>query len=153
MELIRTQPAGPKAYHLYATIRDTYRRELSEPTFAVYEALTYYVDPKTLTGAIPLKLLAQTVRSHPSTVSRHLHKLWQFGLITITPQWDAFECVRDVNMYTLDTRPLRAVPLRRLRPAATTGVERRRSAQRCAILRFRGLTRHRMKEKVAAQSS
>ena len=72
MTQIRTQPAGPKAFHLYATVRDTYRQELGERTFAVYQALTYYVDPKTLQGAIPLKLLAQTIQSHPTTISRHL---------------------------------------------------------------------------------
>src|SRR5713101_5202967 len=120
MKQIRTQPAGPKAFHLYATVRDAYRQELGERTFAVYEALTYYVDPKTLQGAIPLKLLAQTIQSRPSTISRHLHKLGQLGLVTITPQWDAFECVRDVNVYCLNALPLRAVLLRRPRMAAAT---------------------------------
>src|SRR2546426_11838537 len=128
MQQLRTQPAGPKAFHLYATVRDAYRQELGERTFAVYAALTYYVDPKTLRGAIPLKLLAQTIHSHPSTISRHLHKLGQLGLVTITPQWDAFECVREVNVYRLDTWPLRAMSLRRLCPAAAT------------VWRFPGLT-------------
>jgi len=153
MAQIRTQPAGPKAFHLYATVRDDYRQEIGERTFAVYEALTYYVDPKTLQGAIPLKLLAQTVQSHPSTVSRYLHRLWQLGLITITPQWDAFECVRDANVYTLDTLPLRAGPLRRPRMAATTGSEHRRLVQRRTVLRFPGLTPYRSQEKVPARLS
>jgi hypothetical protein len=153
MEQIRTQPAGPKAFHLYASVRDTYRQEIGEPAFAVYEALTYYVDPKTLKGAISLKLLAQTVQIHPSTVSRRLHRLWHLGLITITPQWDAFECVREVNVYALDTWPLTAMPLRRLRMTATTGPERRQPAHNCTILRFRSLTHYRPREKVPAQLS
>ena len=134
MEPIRTQPAGPKAFHLYASVRDTYRQDIGERAFAVYEALTYYVDPKTLKGAISLKLLAQTVQSHPSTVSRYLHRLWQLGLITITPQWDAFECVREVNVYTLDTLPLRAGPLRRPRVAVTADAEHQRPVQRYTAL-------------------
>jgi len=40
MQQLRTQPAGPKAFHLYATVRDAYRQELGERTFAVYAALT-----------------------------------------------------------------------------------------------------------------
>lgn len=143
MQQLRTQPAGPKAFLLYASVRDTYRQELGERTFAVYEALTYYIDSKTLRGAIPLKLLAQTIRSHPATISRHLHKLWQLGLITITPQWDAFGCVRDVNVYSLGALPLRAMPLRRPRMASTTVPARQRSGERCIVLRFPGLTRHR----------
>jgi hypothetical protein len=140
MQQICTQPAGPKAFRLYATVRDTYRQDLGKRTFAVYEALTYYVDPKTLQGAIPLKLLAQTIHSHPSTVSRHLHKLGQLGLITITPQWDAFECVRDVNVYSLDSLPLRALPLQRPRVASATVSARRRPRHRCAVLPFPDLT-------------
>ena len=145
MQQIRTQPAGPKAFHLYATVRDTYRQELGEHTFAVYAALTYYVDPKTLQGAIPLKLLAQTIHSNPTTISRHLHKLWQLGLITITPQWDAFECVRDANVYSLDALPLRAMPLRRPRIAAATVPARRQPGHRCIVLPFPGLTHNRPK--------
>jgi DNA-binding transcriptional ArsR family regulator len=140
MQQVCTQPAGPKAFRLYATVRDTYRQDLGKRTFAVYEALTYYVDPKTLQGAIPLKLLAQTIPSHPSTVSRHLHKLEQLGLITITPQWDAFECVRDVNVYSLDAWPLKALPLRRPRLAAATVPKRRQAGQRCTVLHFPGPT-------------
>lgn len=140
MQQIRTQSAGPKAFHLYATVRDTYRQELGERTFAVYEALTYYVDPKTLQGAIPLKLLAQTVHSHPTTISRHLHKLGQLGLITITPQWDAFGCVREVNVYNLD-----AVPFRRLRMATTMVPARRQSGHHCTVLPFPGLRHNRPK--------
>src|SRR5215471_21255198 len=113
MQQVCTQPAGPKAFRLYATVRDTYRQDLGKRTFAVYEALTYYVDPKTLQGAIPLKLLAQTIHSHPTTISRHLHKLGRLGLVTITPQWDTFGCVRDVNVYSLDALPLRAMPRQR----------------------------------------
>src|SRR5215831_11533484 len=145
MQQIRSQPAGPKAFHLYATVRDTYRQELGKRTFAVYEALTYYVHPKTLQGAIPLKLLAQTIHSHPTTISRHLSKLGQFGLITITPQWDAFGCVRDVNVYRLDTWPLRSIPYRRLRMAAATVPARRQCRQRCIVLPFPGLMHHRPK--------
>jgi len=145
MRQIRTQPAGPKAFHQYATVRDTYRQELGERTFAVYEALTYYVDPKTLQGAIPLKLLAQTTHSHPTTISRHLHKLGQLGLITITPQWDAFGCVRDVNVYRLDAWPRRAMPLQRPRLAAATVPERRQPGQPCTVLPFPGLTPKRPK--------
>ena len=145
MQQIRTQPAGPKAFHLYATVRDTYRQELGERTFAVYEALTYYVDPKTLRGAIPLKLLAQTTHSHPTTISRHLHKLGQLGLITITPQWDAFGCVREANVYNLD-----AVPFRRLRMATAMVPARRQPGHHCTVLPFPGLTHHR--PQVSAQS-
>ena len=140
MQQIRTQSAGPKAFHLYASVRDTYRQELGERTFAVYAALTYYVDPKTLQGAIPLKLLAQTIHSHPTTISRHLHKLGQLGLVTITPQWDTFGCVRDVNVYSLDALPLRAMPRQRTRMASATVPARRRPGHRCAILPFPDLT-------------
>ena len=63
MQHVRTQPAGPKAFRLYSMVRDTYRQEVGERAFSVYEALTYYVHPKTLEGTIPLKLLAETVRS------------------------------------------------------------------------------------------
>ena len=145
MQQIRTQPAGPKAFQLYATVRDTYRQELGERTFAVYEALTYYVHPKTLQGAIPLKLLARTIHSHPTTISRHLYKLGQLGLITITPQWDAFGCVRDANVYRLDAWPLRAMPFRRLRMAVATVPVRRQSGQRCTVLPFPGLMHQRPK--------
>ena len=140
MTQIRTQPAGPKAFHLYASVRDTYRQALGERTFAVYEALTYYVHPKTLQGAIPLKLLAQTIQSRPSTISRHLHKLGQLGLITITPQWDAFGCVRVANVYRLGALPLSALPLRRPRLASATVLARRRSGHHCTVLPFPGLT-------------
>jgi len=150
MQQIRTQPAGPKAFHLYDTVREAYRQELGERTFAVYEALTYYVDPKTLRGAISLKLLAQTIHSHPTTISRHLHKLGQCGLVTITPQWDAFGCVRDVNVYSLDVVPLRAVPFRRLRMATTTVPARRQPGHHCTVLPFPGLTHKR--PQVSAQS-
>jgi hypothetical protein len=136
MQQIRTQPAGPKAFRLYATVRDTYRQELGEYTFAVYEALTYYVDPKTLQGAIPLKLLAQTIQSHPSTASRHLRKLEQLGLITITPQRDAFGYIRDVNVYGLDVWSLSAMLLRRPRPTAARVPECRRPGRRGTVLRF-----------------
>lgn len=139
MQQLRTQPAGPKAFHLYASVRDTYRQDLGERTFAVYEALTYYVDPKTLQAAIPLKLLAQTIHSHPTTISRHLHKLGQLGLITITPQWDAFGCVRDANVYSLGAMPLSAMPLRRPRIASTTVPTRQQPGQRCTVLRFPGI--------------
>ena len=145
MQQTRTQPAGPKAFRLYASVRDTYRQELGEHTFAVYAALTYYVDPKTLQGAMPLKLLAQTIHSHPSTISRHLHKLEQLGLITITPQWDAFGCVRDANVYRLDTLPLRAIPLRRPRMASVMVPTCQRSGHRCIVLRFPGRTHTRPK--------
>ena len=140
MPQIRTQPAGPKAFHLYASVRDTYRQELGERTFAVYAALTYYVDAKTLQGAVPLKLLAQTIQSCPSTISRHLHKLGQLGLITIVPQWDAFGCVRDVNVYSLDALPLSARPLRRPRMASAMLPARRRPGHHCTVLPFPGLT-------------
>lgn len=145
MQQIRTQPTGPKAFRLYASVRDTYRQELGERTFAVYEALTYYVNPKTLQGAIPLKLLAQTIHSCPTTISRHLHKLGQLGLITITPQWDAFGCVRDANVYRLDALPLRALPLRRPRMASVMVPARRQPGHRCTVLRFPGLTHNRPK--------
>ena len=145
MQQTRTQPAGPMAFRLYASVRDAYCQELGERTFAVYAALTYYVDPKTLQGAMPLKLLAQTIHSHPTTISRHLHKLEQLGLITITPQWDAFGCVRDANVYSLDTLPLRAMPLRRPRMAGVMLPTRQRSGHRCIVLRFPGLTHTRAK--------
>ena len=58
MQHIRTQPAGPKAFLLYSTVRDTYRQKIGERAFRVYEALTYYVDPKTLQATIPLKLVS-----------------------------------------------------------------------------------------------
>lgn len=151
MEQIRTQPAGPKAFRLYASVRDVYRQEIGERAFAVYEALTYYVDPKTLQGAVPLKLLAQTVRIHPSTVSRYLHRLWQLGLITITPRWDAFECVRDVNVYTLDTLPLRAAMLRRARSTTATDSGQQPSGRQGTVLRFPSPTHRRPQDKVAAQ--
>lgn len=101
MQHIRTQSAGPKAFRLYSLVRDTYRGALGERAFTVYEALTYYVDSKTLVGAIPLKLLAQTTHYPVSTVRGALKRLSQEGLIAITPQWDAFECVPQANMYRL----------------------------------------------------
>ncbi len=153
MQPTRTQPAGPKAFRLYATVRDTYRQEIGERAFAVYEALTYYVDPKTLKGAISLKLLAQTAQCHPTTVSRYLHKLGQLGLITIAPQWDAYGCVREVNVYTLDAIPRRAMTLHRSRPEAVVLPTRRRTIRRGTLLRLSGLARHRIKGKVTAQMS
>jgi len=135
MQPIRSQPAGPKAFLLYSIVRDTYRREIGERAFAVYEALTYYVDPKTLQGPVPLKLLAQTVQRHPTTVSRYLHRLWQSGLITITPQWDAFGCVQDVNLYALATLPLRSMPLRRPQTATPSAPAPRRHTPRLTLLR------------------
>jgi hypothetical protein len=94
MQHIRTQPAGPKAFRLYSMICDTYRQEIGERACSVYEALTYYVDPKTLEGTIPLKLLAETVQSPLTTVSRCLHRLWEEGLITITPNGMSLDVCR-----------------------------------------------------------
>ncbi|MGE3537599.1 MAG: hypothetical protein AB7N91_09185 [Candidatus Tectimicrobiota bacterium] len=153
MPQTRTQPAGPKAFRLYATVRDLYRQEIGERAFAIYEALTYYVDPKTLKGPISLKLLAQTVQCHPTTVSRYLHKLGQRGLITITPQWDAYECVRDVNVYALDALPLRASVAQRPREEVAPLPSRRRAPRRGTLVRLSCLARHRLKRKVASQSS
>ena len=153
MQHTRTQPAGPKAFRLYATVRDTYRQEIGERAFAVYEALTYYVDPKTLTGAISLKLLAQTAECHPTTVSRYLHKLGQLGLVTITPQWDAYECVREANVYTLDALPLRATTRHRSRAEAATLPTKQRATRRSTLSHLSGLARRRIKGQVTAQIS
>jgi hypothetical protein len=126
MQQIRTQPAGPKAFRLYSIAHDTYRHDLGERAFTVYAALTYYVDPKTLKGTIPLKLLAQTVQCPLSTVRRCLQRLGQLGLITITPQWDAFECVQQANLYTLHALPLTSMPqCQTPMPSVTTSVRGR----------------------------
>jgi hypothetical protein len=141
MQPIRTQPAGPKAFRLYSMVRDTYRQEIGERAFSVYEALTYYVDPKTLQGTIPLKLLAETVQSPLTTVSRCLHRLWEEDLITITPQWDDYGCVPQANLYTLHTLPLK---LKTRQPAymrSTPPPERRHRAPRLSILRRPGRSR------------
>ena len=135
MQQIRTQPAGPKAFRLYSTVRDTYRQEIGERAFSVYEALTYYVDPKTLEGTIPLKLLAETVQFPLTTVSRCLHRLWQQGLITITPQWDAYGCVPRANLYALQTLPLKPMSLHPAHMPIATPPERRRQAPRLTLLR------------------
>jgi hypothetical protein len=121
MPQIRTQPAGPKAFLLYSIVRDIYRQDIGDRAFSVYEALTYYVEPKTLQGVIPLKLLAATVHFPLTTVSRCLHRLWQQDLITITPQWDTFECVPKANLYVLHALPRKPalqqpVPLRSSAP-------------------------------------
>jgi hypothetical protein len=135
MQHIRTQPAGPKAFRLYSMVRDTYRQKIGERAFSVYEALTYYVDPKTLQATVPLKLLAETVQSPLTTVSRCLHRLWQEGLITITPQWDAYGCVPMANLYSLQTLPLK--PMAR-QPGSMPGAtlpEPRHQAPRLTVLR------------------
>ncbi len=116
MPHIRLQPAGPKAFRLYSLVRDIYRTTLGERAFTVYEALTYYVDSKTLVGAIPLKLLAQTTHYPVSTVRGALKRLSQEGLIAITPQWDAFECVPQANLYRLHLLPCQS-PLSQEMPA------------------------------------
>ena len=133
MQQIRTQPAGPKAFHLYSIVRDTYRAEIGERAFSVYAALTYYVEPKTLQGAIPRKLLAATVRFPLTTVSRCLHRLWQQGFITITPQWDTFECVPKANLYALHMLPLKPVSHQPVRLRSTTSPEPRQHAP-CLLL-------------------
>jgi hypothetical protein len=135
MQQIRTQPAGPKAFRLYSIVRDTYRQEIGERAFSVYEALTYYVDPKTLEGTIPLKLLAETVQFPLTTVSRCLHRLWQQGLITITPQWDAYGCVPKANLYTLQALPLKPMSLQPAHMPIATSPERRHHAPRLTLLR------------------
>ena len=141
MQHVRTQPAGPKAFRLYSMVRDTYRQEIGERAFSVYEALTYYVHPKTLEGTIPLKLLAETVQSPLTTVSRCLHRLWQEGLITITPQWDDYGCVPKANLYTLHTLPLKSMPCQRAYTPSTPPPERSHQAPRLTVLRCSGLSR------------
>src|SRR5262249_49832718 len=137
----RTQPAGPKAFRLYSLVRDTYRKKIGERAFSVYEALTYYVHPKTLEGTIPLKLLAETVQSPLTTVSRCLHRLWEEGLITITPQWDDFGCVPKANLYTLHTLPLKSLSPQPAYMPDTTPLERRYQAPRLTLLRCHGRSR------------
>jgi len=141
MQPIRTQPAGPKAFRLYSMVRDTYRQEIGERAFSVYEALTYYVDPKTLQGTIPLKLLAETVRSPLTTVSRCLHRLWEEDLITITPQWDDFGCVPKANLYTLHALPLKPMSHQPAHMPIATPPERRRQVPCLTILRRPGRSR------------
>jgi hypothetical protein len=135
MQHIRTQPAGPKAFRLYSMICDTYRQEIGERAFSVYEALTYYVDPKTLEGTIPLKLLAETVQSPLTTVSRCLHRLWEEGLITITPQWDVFGCVPKANLYTLHALPLKPIAHQPPHMPSARSPERRHQVPRLTLLR------------------
>jgi hypothetical protein len=130
---ICTQPAGPKAFLLYSMVRDTYRQDIGERAFSVYEALTYYVEPKTLQGVIPLKLLAETVHFPLTTVSRCLHRLWQQGLITITPQWDTFECVPKANLYVLQALPRKLVSHQPVQLRSTPAPERRQPAP-CLLL-------------------
>jgi hypothetical protein len=151
MQQIRTQPAGPKAFRLYSIVRDTYRHDIGERAFTVYAALTYYVDPKTLEGIIPLKLLAQTVQSPLTTVRRCLDRLWQQGLITITPQWDAFGCVPQANLYTLHAFPFTPMPQQQTpMPSVTTPV-RGHQVQRSTPLRL--AVRSRQPGDVSAQIS
>jgi hypothetical protein len=151
MQQIRTQPAGPKAFRLYSIVRDTYRHDIGERAFTVYAALTYYVDPKTLEGIIPLKLLAQTVQSPLTTVRRCLDRLGQQGLITITPQWDAFGCVPQANLYTLHAPPLTPMPQQQTpMPSVTTPV-RGRQVSRSTPLRL--TVRSRQQGDVSAQIS
>jgi hypothetical protein len=128
MPHIRTQPAGPKAFRLYSMVRDTYRPKIGESAFSVYEALTYYVDSKTLQGTIPLKLLAETVHYSLTTVSRGLQRLWQEGLITITPQWDDYGCVPKANLYILHALPLRPMSRQPVPMPSMTPPERSRQA-------------------------
>jgi hypothetical protein len=135
MQHIRTQPAGPKAFRLYSMVRDTYRQEIGERAFSVYEALTYYVDPKTLQGTIPLKLLAETVQSPLTTVSRCLHRLWEEGLITITPQWDEYGCVPKANLYTLHVLPFKSMSRQPAHLPSTTLPERGHQVSRLTPLR------------------
>ena len=135
MQQIRTQPAGPKAFRLCSIVRDTYRHDLGERACTVYEALTYYVDPKTLQGAIPLKLLAQTVQYSLTTVRRCLYCLGQQGLITITPQWDAFGCVQKANLYALHALPLTPMPRQRAQMPGVTTPERRQHTSRLTLMR------------------
>jgi DNA-binding IclR family transcriptional regulator len=141
MQHIRTQPAGPKAFRLYSMVRDAYRQKIGERAFSVYEALTYYVDPKTLQGTIPLKLLAATVQYPPTTVSRYLHYLWQEGLITITPQWDDFGCVPKANLYILHALPLRPMARQPRHMPMATPPERRHQAPHLTVLRCPGHSR------------
>jgi len=141
MQHVRTQPAGPKAFRLYSMVRDTYRQEIGERAFSVYEALTYYVHPKTLEGTIPLKLLAETVRSPLTTVSRCLHRLWQEGLITITPQWDDYGCVPKANLYTLHPLPLKLMSRQPAYMPSATPPERRHQEPRLTVLRHSGHSR------------
>jgi hypothetical protein len=141
MQHVRTQPAGPKAFRLYSMVRDTYRQAIGERAFSVYEALTYYVHPKTLEGTIPLKLLAETVRSPLTTVSRCLHRLWQEGLITITPQWDDYGCVPKANLYTLHTLPLKPMSRQPAYMPSATPPERRHQAPHLTVLRRSGRSR------------
>jgi hypothetical protein len=135
MPRIRTQPAGPKAFLLYSIVRDTYRQDIGERAFSVYEALTYYVEPKTLQGVIPLKLLAETVQFPLTTVSRCLHRLWQQGLITITPQWDTFECVPKANLYALHALPRKPVSHQPVQFRSTPSPERRQQAPCLPLVR------------------
>ena len=135
MQHVRTQPAGPKAFRLYSMVRDTYRQEIGERAFSVYEALTYYVDPKTLQGTIPLKLLAETVQSPLTTVSRCLHRLWEEGLITITPQWDDFGCVPKANLYTLHALPLKPMSHQLAHMPGARSPERRHQSPSLTLLR------------------
>jgi len=141
MQHVRTQPAGPKAFRLYSMVRDTYRSHIGERAFSVYEALTYYVDPKTLQGTIPLKLLAETVRYPLTTVSRCLHRLWQEGLITITPQWDDFGCVPKANLYSLHALPFKAMSHPPVHLAGTPPPARRRQVPRLILLQRSGRAR------------
>src|SRR5437879_5415957 len=138
MQHIRTQPAGPKAFRLYSMVRDTYRQKIGERAFSVYEALTYYIDPKTLQGTVPLKLLAETAQYPLTTVSRCLHRLWQEGLITITPQWDDFGCVPKANLYILHALPLKPMSRQPAHMPRATQPEHRHQAPRLTLLRCPG---------------
>jgi hypothetical protein len=148
MQQIRTQPAGPKAFLLYSIVRDIYRQDIGERAFSVYEALTYYVEPKTLQGVIPLKLLAETVHFPLTTVSRCLHRLWEQGLITITPQWDIFEVVPQANLYALHALSRKPVPQQPVQLRSATSPERRQ--QEPSLLLVRRSVRSRPQEDMPA---
>jgi hypothetical protein len=141
MQPIRTQPAGPKAFRLYSMVRDTYRSKIGERAFSVYEALTYYVDAKTLQGTIPLKLLAETVQYPLTTVSRCLHRLWQEGLITITPQWDEFGCVPKANLYSLHALPFKSMSHQSVHMPSAAPPARRHQVPPLTLLRHSGHSR------------
>ncbi len=89
----------------------------------------------------------QHIRTQPAgpkafrTVSRCLHRLWEEGLITITPQWDDYGCVPRANLYTLHARPLKPMSYQAAHMPSATPPERRHQVPRLTILRRPGRSR------------
>jgi hypothetical protein len=64
-----------------------------------------------------------------------LHRLWEEGLITITPQWDEYGCVPKANLYTLHALPLKLMSRQPAYMPSATLPERRHQVPPLTLLR------------------